>query len=288
MTDGKDAKVSMVVNGQTITEKAYAKNQITVDGMTINLKGNFTAADDTEAVSFTTSVDADKIVNAVKAMVEDYNTMANEIKDAYSTKPLTNSKGKRYEPLTEEEAKDMSETAVEKYEKKAKTGLLFADSDLSALYNELRSAANALGFTDIGLTTEYEDGKTTLKLDEDKLRSTLEADPDKVTTAFTKSVGIGDDKDGGMKSMQATLEKYAKTTGTKGILVKIAGTTKSAMSLNDNDYKNKLDDVDETIKRWQEKLEDKIDYYNRQFTRLEKLISDMNAQSSALMGFMGY
>ena len=46
--------------------------------------------------------------------------------------------------------------------------------------------------------------------------------------------------------------------------------------------------VDETISRWQDKLSDKIDYYNRQFTRLEKLVSEMNSQSSTLMGLMGY
>ena len=31
-----------------------------------------------------------------------------------------------------------------------------------------------------------------------------------------------------------------------------------------------------------------IDYYTKQFTRLEKMISDANSQSSALMGLMGY
>lgn len=296
-TKGEKAKVSMVVNGRELTKEDYETNQITVDGMIISLKGDFGTIgnyDAANAVSFNTSVDSDKIVDTIKKMVEEFNTMANEIKDAYSTKPLKTSKGKRYEPLSEEDAKDMSESAVERYEEKAKTGLLFADNDLSALYQGLCDAANALGYANIGLSTEYDmsSGKTTLKLDEEKLRSTLEADPNKVKDVFTKGVTVkgvnGESTMHGMQMMQDTLQKYAKTVGEKGVLIKIAGSTKVTTSLNDNQYKSKLDNLDEVIKRWEEKLTKKIDYYTKQFTRLEKMISDANSQSSALMGFMGY
>lgn len=289
---GSNAIVNMTVNGNEVTIDDSATNQLTVDGMILTLKGDFSA--DGEGVSFNTSVDTDKIVDTIKKMVDEFNTMANEIKDAYSTKPLTTSKGKRYEPLSEEDSKDMSESAIKKYEEKAKTGLLFADSDLSALYNELRAAANALGYANIGLSTEYEmsSGKTTLKLDEEKLRSTLEADPDKVKDAFTKGVTVkganGESAMNGMQMMQDTLQKYAKSVGEKGILIKLAGTTKIPTSLNDNIYKSKMNDMNELIKRWEEKLTKKIDYYTKQFTRLEKMISDANSQSSALMGLMGY
>lgn len=286
--EGKKAVVTMNVNGVLVENKEYDANQFTVDGMTINLKGNFEVQAGEDAVSFTSSIDADKIVNAVKSMVADYNAMANEIKDAYSTQPLYNSKGKRYEPLTEEDQEDMSESAIKKYEEKAKTGLLFGDSNLSSLYNEMRSAMSELGLANIGLTTEYSNGKTTLVLDEAKLRSTLETDPDKVTNAFAGTKADGAKTDGAMIKMKKTLDTYAKTTGTKGILVNLAGSTKSPTSLNDNTYKDKLTKLDETIERWQEKLADKIDYYTKQFTRLEQLISDMNAQSSSLAGLMGY
>ena len=284
---GNDATLIMTVNGKenvTVTDKS---NQINVDGMTIIIKGNFEVTGDQEAVSFTTAVDADKIVDAIKSMVNDYNEMANEIKEAYSTQPMYTSKGKRYEPLTEKDQEDMSESAIEKYEEKAKTGLLFGDSNLSALYSELRSVMNDLGFADIGLTTEYNSGKTTLVLDENKLRSVLETNPDKVTETFAGGETVGSNTTGLMEKLKGTLDNYAKTTGTKGILVQLAGTTKSPLSLNDNTYKSKLDDLDAKIERWQEKLADKVDYYTKQFTRLEQLISEMNAQSSTLYGLTG-
>ena len=49
-----------------------------------------------------------------------------------------------------------------------------------------------------------------------------------------------------------------------------------------------MDRLQEQIDRWQNKLVDKVDYCTRQFTALEKLISEMNSQSSALAGMMGY
>ena len=91
-----------------------------------------------------------------------------------------------------------------------------------------------------------------------------------------------------MTKLKNTMDTYTKTTGKKGILIDLVGSTKSPLSLLSNTYKSKLDKMDETISRWQDKLSDKIDYYNRQFTRLEQMISQMNSQSSSLMGLMGY
>lgn len=287
---GKDAILQIKINGEdTIRDVTSTTNTFNIDGMSVTIKGGFTVAAGEEAVSFETVTDSDKIVDAIKSLVEDFNTMANEIKDAYTTKPLTQSNGKKYQPLTEEDAKDMSEDAIKKYEEKAKTGLLFADGDLSALYSELRSAISDIDLESIGIKTAYASGKTTLVLDEEKLRATLESDPDKVKETLTKSKENGDSKDGVMVSLQNTINKYAKTTGaTKGILIELAGSEKATTSLNKNTYKDKMDRLQEQIERWQEKLSDKVDYYTRQFTALEKMISEMNSQSSALAGMMGY
>lgn len=314
---GKDAVFSMTVDGVEFDGITRSSNSFEVDGMTVKLEGTFgtftettteyeddgkkvvvgngdwkmrenLAAAAADAVSFTAKTDSDKIVEAIKEMVKDYNEMANEIKDAYSTMPLYNSKGKRYEPLTEDDEKDMSDSAVERYNEKAKTGILFGDSVLSGLYDEIRSAINELGMSNIGITTAFSDGKTTLVVDEAKLKETLNNDPEKVTETFTKSRSNGSSSDGFMTKLKNITDTYTKTTGTKGILIDLVGSTKSPLSLLNNTYQSKLDKLDETISRWQDKLSDKIDYYNRQFTRLEQMISQMNSQSSSLMGLMGY
>ena len=54
-----------------------------------------------------------------------------------------------------------------------------------------------------------------------------------------------------------------------------------------NTMQQEIDKFSTEIEKWQDKLSDKIDYYNKKFTALEKLISQMNNQSSALAGLSG-
>lgn len=290
-TAGQDAEFSMKVNGKELNGISRSSNTFDVDGMNISLKGTFTATE-ADAVSFTTSSDADKIVDAIKSMVEDYNAMVTEIKNAYSTLPQQNSNGKYYEPLTEEDKADMSESSIKAHEEKAKQGLLFADRDLSALYTQLTSAISMSGkdgadLKAIGITSNYSNGLTTLSLNENKLRAALETDPDKVRDVFSKSVDSGSSTNGLMQALKSPLDMYSKTRGTKGILVQKAGSTLAPSTLYKNTLQNKLNDFDTQIEKWQDKMADQVDRYTSKFTALEKLIAQMNSQSSALAGFLG-
>lgn len=265
-------------------------NAITDDSLKTN--GGLLANAESNAVTFETEADADTIVDAIKAMVEDYNAMVKEIKDAYSTLPLQNSSGKYYEPLTDEDRADMSDSAIEAYEEKAKTGLLFGDNDLSALYEKLRSAISMTGadgetLEDIGITTSYSNGLTTLTLNENKLRAALDSDPDKVSTIFTKSMDSGSSTNGLMQSLKTPLDMYGKITGTKGILIEKAGSSLAPTSLYQNVLQEQMDQIAEQIEKWQDKLSDKVDYYTSKFTQLEQLISEMNSQSSTLFSMSG-
>lgn len=299
---GRDAEFSMKVNDQLLDNVKRSSNTFDVDGMSVSLKGTFGAykADGTidqtpaeaDAVSFTSSSDADKIIDAIKSMVEDYNAMVTEIKNAYSTMPQQKSNGKYYEPLTEEDKADMSESSIKAYEEKAKQGLLFADRDLSALYTQLTSAISMSGkdgadLKAIGITSNYSNGLTTLSLNEEKLRSALETDPDKVRDVFSKSVASGSSSNGLMQALKSPLDMYSKTQGTKGILVQKAGSTLAPSTLYKNTLQNKLDDIDTQIEKWQDKMADQVDRYTSKFAALEKLIAQMNSQSSALAGFLG-
>ena len=304
-SEGRDAEFSMKVNDQLLDGVKRSSNTFDVDGMSVSLKGTFgaygssntlgennIAAAKADAVSFTASSDADKIVDAIKSMVEDYNAMVTEIKNAYSTLPQQKSNGKYYEPLTEEDKADMSESSIKAYEEKAKQGLLFADRDLSALYTQLTSAISMSGkdgadLKAIGITSNYSNGLTTLSLNEEKLRAALETDPDKVRDVFSKSVDSGSSTNGLMQALKSPLDMYSKTRGTKGILVQKAGSTLAPTTLYKNTLQNKLDDFDTQIEKWQDKMADQVDRYTSKFTALEKLIAQMNSQSSALAGFLG-
>ena len=291
-TAGEDAIFSMKVNEKLLDGVKRSSNTFDVDGMSVSLKGTFTAESETDAVSFTASSDADKIVDAIKSMVEDYNAMVTEIKNAYSTLPQQNSNGKYYEPLTEEDKADMSESSIKAYEEKAKQGLLFADRDLSSLYSQLTSAISMSGkdgadLKAIGITSNYSNGLTTLSLNEEKLRAALETDADKVRDVFSKSMDSGASSNGLMQALKSPLDMYSKVQGTKGILVQKAGSTLAPSTLYKNTLQNKLDDIDTQIEKWQDKMADQVDRYTSKFTALEKLIAQMNSQSSALASFLG-
>ena len=291
---GTDATINVTVNGQTM-ELTRSSNTFEIDGMSITVNGNFTA--DTTAgetgVTFTSKSDTDAIVDVVKQMVEDYNAILTEVKKAYSDQPLKQTNGDRYEPLTEEDRADMTESEIKAYEEKAKTGLLFMDSDLSSLYNALRSAITPGGsdgslLRSIGINTSYSEGLTTISLDENALREALESNPDQVRDAFTKRQDNGSSTDGLMASIQKVTDRYAATSGaTKGILIEKAGSQYSPSAALNNTLLKQMNEVEEEIQKWQDKMADRVDYYTNKFTQLEVLIQQMNSQSSSLAGLMG-
>ena len=290
-TAGQDAILTATINGQKM-ELTRSTNNVEIDGMTVNLQGTF--AEGSGDISFTTKSDADKIVTAVKSMVEDYNAMVKELREQFSTTPLQKSNGKKYEPLTEEDKASMSESAVAAYEKKAKQGQLFADRDLSAVYEKLRSAISPTGtdgtaLREMGISTNYSQGLTTISLDETKLRNMLSSNPDAVKEAFTKSKDTdGAATNGLMQSLKTQLDQYASVTGaTKGILVQKAGSTYSSLSLLKNTLQKNMGNIDTQITKWENKMSDQIDRYTSKFTQLEKLINQMNSQSSAFSGMLG-
>ena len=297
-SDGQDAVISATINGQDM-ELTRSSNSFDLDGMTLTVSGTFNKDADVSSipqgdkVTFTSKTDADKIVDAVKKMVDDLNTIIKEVKSAYSDMPLQQSDGSSYEPLSDDDKSDMSESAIEAYEEKAKTGILFMDSDLSSLYNDLRNAITSSGadgvtLRSIGISTSYSDGLTTLTFDENTFREALESDPDKVQEAFTKSKENGAATDGLMATLKSVTDRYAATTGdTKGILIERAGSQYSPTAALDNTILDQMKDVEDEISKWQDKMSDKVDYYTNKFTQLEVLINEMNSQSSALSGLLG-
>lgn len=316
-TAGKDAIFHVTINGENMA-LSRSSNTFDLDGMSITLNGTFnkgSSTDETilssklkdldpnqdktifdltgEDVTFSSKTDTDKIIDVVKTMVEDYNAIVSEVKKAYSDMPLEKSDGSRYKPLTDEDKADMTESEIKAYEEKAKTGILFMDRDLSSLYSALRSAVSPGGsdgsfLRSIGIKTSYEDGLTTLSLDESALREALEQNPDQVKDAFTKSKENGAASDGLMASIQKVTDRYAATTGaTKGILIEKAGSKYSPSAALNNTLLDQMKDIDKQVDKWQSKMSDKVDYYTNKFTQLEMLIAQMNSQSSSLAGMMG-
>ncbi len=313
---GQDAIFTATVDGKEM-ELTRSSNIVDFDGLTVTLKGEFgykQKVDDdgnpvlnekgepeytkeldrtAEKITFTSTSDADKIVDAIKSFVSDYNEMVTQIKEAYSTLPLQRSSGAYYEPLTDDDKAEMSESAIEAWENNAKTGLLFGDRDLSSLYSRLTSAVSMYGrdgadLKAAGITVSYSNGLSTLSFDENTLRDTLNSDPDRVRDIFTKSKDNGADINGLVAAIKEPLEVFGGTTSaTKGTLVEKAGSPLAPTTIYQNDIQKQLDNLDTQIEKWQDKMSDQVDYYTTQFSKLEQLIAQMNSQSSALSQMMG-
>ena len=313
---GQDAIFTATVDGKEM-ELTRSSNIVDFDGLTVTLKGEFgykQKVDDdgnpvlnekgepeytkeldrtAEKITFTSTSDADKIVDAIKSFVSDYNEMVTQIKEAYSTLPLQRSSGAYYEPLTDDDKVEMSESAIEAWENNAKTGLLFGDRDLSSLYSRLTSAVSMYGrdgadLKAAGITVSYSNGLSTLSFDENTLRDTLNSDPDRVRDIFTKSKDNGADTNGLVAAIKEPLEVFGGTTSaTKGTLVEKAGSPLAPTTIYQNDIQKQLDNLDTQIEKWQDKMSDQVDYYTTQFSKLEQLIAQMNSQSSALSQMMG-
>ncbi len=316
ISKGQDAIFTATIDG-TEMELTRSSNIVDFDGLSVTLKGEFgykqkmdadgkpvldekgnpvytDELDRTaEAITFTSSADADKIVDAIKAFVNDYNEMVTKIKETYSTMPMQKSNGAYYEPLTEEDKEGMSESAIKSWEEKAKAGILFGDRDLSSLYSRLTSAVSMYGqdgadLKAAGITVSYSEGLSTLSFDEKTLRETLDSDPDRVRDIFTKSKDSGAATNGLMAAIKDPLEVFGGTTGaTKGTLVEKAGSPLAPTSIYQNYIQKQLNNLDTQIKKWQDKMSDQVDYYTSQFSKLEQLIAQMNSQSSALSQMMG-
>ena len=140
-------------------EITRGSNSFTIDGLTINVKGKFgydesgdLIVDDPDSVvEIDAQVDADTIVDAVKSMIEEYNSIIELVNKEVKTKP-----DRDYEPLTTEQKKELSEDEIEAWEKKAKEGLLYADSDIRSLTSDLRFIIDggiAQELAEMGITT---------------------------------------------------------------------------------------------------------------------------------------
>lgn len=177
---GQDAQVK--IDGVTYD---ISSNKTTVSGVVYNFQ-NVTSDGNKIAVSVTQ--DTESIVNKVQSFVDDYNALLTKLYKWYEEKP-----NDKYEPLSETEKSALKEEQIEKWEEKAKAGLLYHDKTLGELITKLRSAVSdkvegidgkyntifSLGISTTGL-------KGQLTLDKDKLNAALAEDPDAVYNVFAK------------------------------------------------------------------------------------------------------
>lgn len=173
---------SVKIDGRTYTD--LQDNKLQVNGVTYTFKKT-TPAGTTAQV--TIAQDQEKLVENVKKFVEDYNKLLDDLHGRYN-----NNKYPDYEVLTKDQEASMSHEQVEKWNERAKSGLLYRDGYLRSIISDMRDAVtNRVGsapgrynnLAAIGITSKDQSGH--LKLDENKLRTAISAEPDAVNQIFS-------------------------------------------------------------------------------------------------------
>lgn len=291
------ANAILTIDGSTIIK---SDNTFLLDGIQYDLKKTYDGS--SGDISLSVETDTSAIVDKIKTFVETYNGMISMIQGKLEEK-----RSYDYEPLTKEEKEAMSDDDIEKWEEKAKQGLLRSDSTLSSMLTNMRMAlyesVEGVGLTlaDIGIQTSsnYKDGGK-LIINEAELTSALENDFEKVISLFTNesdkeygdSANISERyrENGLAQRLHDLIENSIRTTrdtdGRKGILLEKAGIKGDGTEFNNL--------ISEQIRAFQSRIDNlwdayysKEESYYRMFGRMESALAQMQSQSDSLFSQMG-
>lgn len=287
-------------------EYSTDSSQIAIDGITYSLlsTSDFTVdpSDSTKKIYKNTIVsvntDTDTIVKNVKQFVDDYNKMLQDLKDSVYTEPDSN-----YQPLTDDEKKAMSDDQVKDWTDKAKKGLLYKDDSLTTLIDSMRSAVNqpiagiggkynSLNNIGVSVSADWsQDNAGVLSLDEDKLRTALNDDPDAAYKIFVNPASSDDNSSsfGVVKKLNNAVSAavgkgdIATANGIRGM----AGTSDSSNVSDQSYWGNLIADWNKKMSAFQDDMDKYQDQLYKQYDDMETAISNMSSQYSYITSYLG-
>lgn len=273
--DGEDAEIYL-----NDVKYTGSSNSFTINGLTISALA--TTGDD--EVSITTSTDAQGIYDKIKDFLTEYNNIINEMTKLYNA-----DSAKGYEPLTDDEKDEMSDSEIEKWETKIKDSLLKNDTTLSGVMSAMQMAMmsaveidgkkyslSSFGIHTLGYLNAADNEQNAYHIDGDEDDTNTSGNADKLLTM------INQDPDTVMQFMQQLSTNLYKAIGDK----MSATTLSSAFTIyNDKQMDKEYSNYTKLIKEWETKLSDKEEYYYNKFTQMETALSKLNSTQSSLSGY---
>lgn len=254
-----------------------SSNSITVNGITLNLKGEGTT-------SITVTRNIEGVVDSISKFVDAYNKTLKTFYDK-----VQEERDPKFPPLTKAQKEKMNDSEITAWEKKAKSGLIKTDGQLKNLINSFRNSVNTAisgldgsykTLSSIGIKSEAYDKSGQLVLDKDALRKALTDDPDAVKKLFTKASKDRNEQGVAAKLYQSALDGISYIAGQ-------AGSASSTGTVDSSFIGKKITKLSSEIENWETKLKKKEDKHYHKFTEMEKAVYKMNAQSSWLTTMMG-
>ena len=278
--DGTDAEITL--NGIKYTGSS---NSFSINGLNIEAQA-VTGDGDANAISITTKTDTQGMYDKIKEFLSQYNSIINEITSLYNA-----DSAKGYEPLTDDEKSAMSDKEVEKWEEKIKSSLLRRDDTLDGLMSAMTNAMSksyevdgksyslsSFGISTLGYLNAPKNQQYAYHIDGDEDDSVVSGNTDKLMTALTN------DPDTVISFMQQLTDGLYTAVGDK---MKSSTMSSIYTVYNDKEMASEYSDYTDLIKKWEEKLSDKEDYYYKKFSSMETALSKLNSQSSSFSSYFG-
>ena len=259
--------------------KDVKDNQLTINGIT------YTALNRTNGTSAVINVsqDTDEIIDKVKSFITDYNKLLSSLYEKYDEKPNSD-----YKPLTQSQKDSMKDEQIEKWEAKAKSGLLYHDQTLGKIIRNLRSAisdsvelddGSSVSVFSIGISTTGLKGQ--LQLDEDKLKKALANDPDMVYKVF--AVLPEDQEQWSTSSKIGVAQRLGDvfTNSAKSIKNR-AGTTSDITE--DSDLNTLLRNLQTRMSNFKKMMNSFEDALYKKYDTMESTLARLSTQMNYIMG----
>ena len=269
-TQGSNATVK--IDGRTYSN--LQDNKLEVNGVTYTFKKATTTAAQIDVAQ-----DQDKLVENVKKFVEEYNNLLDELNKMY------NNKGhKDYGVLTKSQEEGMAKDQVEKWNAKAKEGLLYRDSYVRSMIGDMRDAVinrvqsvpgRYSTLSSIGITAKNQSGH--LQLDENKLKAAIAAEPDAVNRLISYDDENDDYGNNGVASrlynkLNSRLKELERHSG-----VAADKTDRSELGKLIQNYEKQMSDFKQLMSSFESKL-------YKKYNAMEEAISRLSTQFNFFNG----
>ena len=279
LTTSSPTTVSMAAAGTNANVKIdgrnYAnlqENNLTVNGVTYTFKKPTPVG---TPATVNVAQDQDKLVENVKKFVDEYNALLDELNKLYGDKGH-----KDYGVLTKSQEEGMTKDQVEKWNAKAKEGLLYRDSYVRSIISDLRDAVinrvqsvpgRYSTLSSIGITAKNQTGH--LQIDETKLKNAIAAEPD----AVNRLISYDDENDDYGNSGVAS-RIFNKLGGRLKELERHSGVAADKTDLSElgkliQNYEKQMSDFKKLMLSFESKLYQK---YNAMETAISRLSTQFN------------
>ncbi len=274
---GKDAEI--ILNGVTYTGDS---NTFEVNGLTITA---LQKSDD--VVTLTTRRDTEGVYNIVKNFLKEYNAIISEMDKMYNAEST-----KGYEPLTDAEKDELTDTEIEKWETKIKDSILRRDSNLSSLSSAMKNIMlqgatvngkqmylSSFGIETLGYFSSAENEKNVYHINGDEddatvsskandLKAAIAADPDTVISFFSQL----------SQNLYTELDKQSRS---------IDGVRSFGSFYDDKRMQKEYDEYKTKIKKQEDKLTALQDKWYNKFAAMETALAKLQSNQSAVSSLLG-